>query len=451
MQQETRPFAGLEADLHPPLDAHESSVEADRCYFCHDAPCVTACPTGIDIPLFIRQIQTGNPGGAAKTIFDENILGGMCARVCPTETLCEQACVRQTAENKPVRIGALQRHATDHLMQTEQPLNKAHPYQRETPTGKKICVIGAGPAGLSCAHRLARYGHEVTIYDAGDKPGGLNEYGIASYKTVNDFAQEEVEFVLAIGGITIQSGVRLGIDLSLQEATDQYDAVFLGVGLDSVNQTSIAGSDLTGVADAVEFIATLRQSQDYAALPIGRRVVVIGGGMTAIDAAVQAKMLGAEDVTIAYRRPQAKMNASVYEQQLAQTQGVKIKHSVQPVKIIANDDSGVESNADGCKAVAAVEFEYTTEKENSLSGTGETFIEQADQVLMAIGQTFDAQVAESFGLALTNNRVRVDDDRKTSHEKIWAGGDCIDAGDDLTVWAVQDGKLAAESIHQSLS
>lgn len=435
MQQEMRPFAGLETDLHPPLDAHESSVEADRCYFCHDAPCVTACPTGIDIPMFIRQIQTGNPSGSAKTIFDENILGGMCARVCPTETLCEQVCVRQTAENKPVKIGALQRFATDHLMR-----RGGHPYQRAPSTGKSVAVIGAGPAGLSCAHRLARYGHDVTIIDSGTKPGGLNEYGIASYKTVDNFAQEEVAFVLGIGGIAIQSGTSLGADRGLQEVVDQYDAVFLGVGLDSVNRSGVPGEDLDGVVDAVKFIAELRQAGDYSSIAVGRRVVVIGGGMTAIDAAVQARMLGAEDVTIAYRRSQAKMNASLYEQQLAQTHGVKIKHNVQPLKLIADN-----------QAVGGVELEYTRETEEGLSGTGETFIENADQVLMAIGQAFDGKAAEAFGLAMNNRRLQVDANRKTSHEKIWAGGDCIDAGEDLTVWAVQDGKLAAESIHQSLS
>lgn len=435
MQPETPRFAGLETDLHPPLDAHESAVESDRCYFCHDAPCVTACPTGIDIPLFIRQIQTGNPSGSAKTIFDENILGGMCARVCPTETLCEQVCVRQTAESKPVRIGALQRYATDHLMRAD-----SHPYRRQQSTGKSVCVIGAGPAGLSCAHRLARYGHEVTILDAGVKPGGLNEYGIASYKTIDDFAQKEIEFVLGIGGITIKNGVRLGDDIELQDAIDQYDAVFLGVGLDNVNQAEFVGSELAGVSDAVEFIAGLRQSDDFTSLSVGKRVVVIGGGMTAIDAAVQARMLGAEDVTIAYRRSQSKMNASVYEQQLAQTQGVKIKHNVQPVKVLADD----------ADSVTGIELEYTLERGSGLSATGETFVENADQILMAIGQGFDAQAASAIGLELNNKRLRVDADRRTSHQKIWAGGDCIDAGEDLTVWAVQDGKLAAESIHRTL-
>jgi len=438
MQQESDSFAGLETDLHPPLDAHESAVEADRCYFCHDAPCVTACPTDIDIPMFIRQIQTGNPAGSGKTIFDENILGGMCARVCPTETLCEQVCVRQTAENKPVRIGALQRFATDHVMQSQ-----SHPYQRADPTGKKIGIVGAGPAGLSCAHRLARYGHDVTILDAAEKPGGLNEYGIASYKTIDNFAQQEVEFVLGIGGISLQSGVRLGTDINLQEVVDKFDAVFLGVGLDNVNQSSVAGSQLSGVANAVEFIAGLRQAQDYKSVKIGRRVVVIGGGMTAIDAAVQARMLGAEDVMIAYRRAQTKMNASEFEQQLAQTQGVTIKHNVQPVKIIADD-----GNTD---AVAGVELEYTLESNTSLTGTGETFVVDADQVLMAIGQAFDGEAAQEFGLAISNSRIQVNNERKTSHNKIWAGGDCIDAGDDLTVWAVQDGKLAAESMHRFLS
>jgi glutamate synthase (NADPH/NADH) small chain len=435
MQQGNEPFAGLETDIHPPLDAHESSVEADRCYFCHDAPCVTACPTGIDIPMFIRQIQTGNPAGSGKTIFDENILGGMCARVCPTETLCEQACVREAAEKKPVRIGALQRYATDHVMQ-----GGGHPYQRAAATGKRVCVVGAGPAGLSCAHRLARYGHDVTIVDAGDKPGGLNEYGIASYKTVDNFAQHEVEFVLGIGGITLQSGVRIGDGLSLQQAVDDYDAVFLGVGLDGVNQSQIPGGDLQGVGDAVEFIAALRQADDFKAMHVGRRVLVIGGGMTAIDAAVQARMLGAEDVTIAYRRTQDKMNASVYEQQLAQTHGVKIRHSVQPLRFIGDDG-----------AVTAAELEYTTDKDGKLSGTGETFVDNADQVLMAIGQSFDAEYVSAFGLSLRNNRLQVSDERKTSHEKIWAGGDCVDLGDDLTVWAVQDGKLAAESIHRTLN
>ena len=224
------------SDLHPPLDGHEALVAADRCYFCYDAPCMTACPTSIDIPLFIRQISTGNPIGSANTIFDQNILGGMCARVCPTETLCEQACVRNEAEHRPVEIGRLQRYATDIAMRENRQF-----YQRAEPTGKSIAVIGAGPAGLACAHRLAVKGHDVVIYDAREKAGGLNEYGIATYKAVDDFAQAEVDYVLAIGGIEIRNRMMLGRDFSLSDMLAKHDAVFLGLGLAGVNALRAEG------------------------------------------------------------------------------------------------------------------------------------------------------------------------------------------------------------------
>ncbi|RYE76761.1 MAG: FAD-dependent oxidoreductase, partial [Hyphomicrobiales bacterium] len=232
------------ADVHPPLDRHEALVEADRCYFCYDAPCMTACPTSIDIPLFIREIQAGNPTGAAKTILQSNILGGMCARVCPTETLCEEVCVREVAEGKPVRIGLLQRHATDHLMARE-----GHPFSRAAPTGKRVAVVGAGPAGLSCAHRLALLGHEVTLFDARPKAGGLNEFGIAAYKAVDDFAQREVEFILGIGGITVETGKMLGRDLQLDDLNATFDAVFLGIGLAGVNALQVDGEAAAGALD----------------------------------------------------------------------------------------------------------------------------------------------------------------------------------------------------------
>ena len=435
MSQHQQPFADIDTDLHQPLSAHEASVESDRCYFCYDAPCVTACPTGIDIPLFIRQIQTGNPGGSAKTIFDENILGGVCARVCPTETLCEQACVRNTAETRPVKIGELQRFATDYA-QTDQ----AHPYQRAADTGHSVAVVGAGPAGLACAHRLAMHGHKITLIDANPKAGGLNEYGIAAYKTVDNFAQREVEFILSIGGITLQQGVRLGEDIQLADLLTHHAAVFLGIGLGDVNKGGLEGESLGGVRDAVEFIATLRQTSDYAQLSIGRRVVVIGGGMTAIDAAIQARMLGAEDVTIAYRRGADRMNASEFEQHLAQTNGVKIKHHIQPLRFID----------DGSGSVAAVEFEYTTEGGGRLAGTGETITIDTDMVFMAIGQVLDKDWLSQSELTLDNNRIKVNAEQQTSHTKIYAGGDCVSGGDDLTVAAVQDGKCAAEAIHRKL-
>lgn len=424
------------SDIHPPLTPHEALVEADRCYFCYDAPCMTACPTSIDIPMFIRKIQAGNPVGSAKTIFEQNIMGGMCARVCPTETLCEEVCVRETAEGKPVKIGLLQRYATDTFMEREQ----SHPFTRAAPTGRKIAVIGAGPAGLSCAHRLATLGHDVTVYEAREKAGGLNEYGIASYKTTNDFAQDEVDFILQIGGITIENGKALGRDVTLEQLTADFDAVFLGVGLPGVNALGVDGDDAAGVIDAVDFIGVLRQADDLSLLEVGRRVVVIGGGMTAIDAAMQAKLLGAEEVTVTYRRGQEHMNASLYEQELAQTHGIAIRHWLMPKSLEVLDG-----------AVSAITLEKTAlDASGKLAGTGETVTIQADQVFKAIGQTPDAGPLAGVSITLEKGRISVDENRRTSHQKIWAGGDCVAGGEDLTVVSVEDGKIAAESIHKAL-
>lgn len=420
------------SDLHPAFDRHEALVASDRCYFCHDAPCMTACPTAIDIPLFIRQISTGNAVGAAKTIFDQNILGGMCARVCPTETLCEQACVRNTAEEKPVEIGRLQRYATDVAMATGRQF-----YKRATPTGKRVAVIGAGPAGLACAHRLAMKGHDVVIYDAREKAGGLNEYGIAAYKTPNDFAQRELNYILAIGGITVENGKVLGRDFSLDELKQRYDAVFLGIGLAGVNGLNVPGEDLEGVEDAVDFIGRLRQSKTKADIPVGRRVVVIGGGMTAIDVAVQAKLLGAEEVTICYRRGKEHMNASEFEQDLAASRGVTIRHWLAPKSIIGKDGK-----------VAGIEVDYTTIRDNKLVTTGETGVIAADQIFKAIGQKLDVPALE--GLRLEGGRIVVDEEGRTSLEGVWAGGDCVLGGEDLTVSAVANGRDAAESINRQL-
>ena len=270
-------------DLHPPLPRAEALIEADRCYFCFDAPCTTACPTGIDIPGFIQRIRSDTIRGSAHTILRENIMGGMCARVCPTEVLCEEACVRNTHEDTPVEIGRLQRYSTDPVLESDTQL-----FERADSSGKTVAVVGGGPAGLSCAHRLAVLGHDVVVFNRDKKLGGLNEYGIAAYKTVNDFAQREVDYILSIGGIDVKSGVTLGEDVMLSDLVDQYDAVFLGVGLGDVNALGIEGEDLAGVENAIYYIAELRQADDKGELPVGRRVVFIGGGMTAIDIAVQS-------------------------------------------------------------------------------------------------------------------------------------------------------------------
>lgn len=415
------------SDLHPPLGGHEAVVAADRCYFCHDAPCITACPTDIDIPLFIRQIATGTPDAAAKTILSQNIMGGMCARVCPTEQLCEEACVREAAEGKPVLIGQLQRFATDHLQE-----QGIHPFTRAPSTGKRVAVVGAGPAGLSAAHRLAMLGHDVVVYDAQPKAGGLNEYGIATYKTPDDFAQGEVDWLLKIGGITVETGRALGSDLSLESLQAEFDAVFLGMGLGGVNGLSVEGADKDGVLDAVDFIADLRQASDVANVPVGRDVVVIGGGMTAVDAAVQAKLLGALNVSLVYRRGRDRMNASPFEQDLAASKGVRIVTHATPKAVHGNG------------TVREIEFDYVGD---DMAPTGETLRLAADQVFKAIGQTLEGDALP----ALERGKIAVDASGRTSVERVWAGGDCATGGDDLTVTAVAEGRDAAMDIHAVLT
>lgn len=418
------------SDLHPPFDLHEALVAADRCYFCYDAPCVTSCPTDIDIPLFIRQIATGTPEASAKTILAQNILGGMCARVCPTETLCEEACVREIAEGKPVDIGRLQRFATDTLMLTGE-----HPFERQVETGKTIAVVGAGPAGLACAHRLAMHGHSVRIFDTNLKAGGLNEFGIAAYKSTNEFAATEVDWLLKIGGIELELGKSLGKDIYLDGLLDDFDAVFLGMGLGGVNALGLAGEEKGHIIDAVSFIHDLRQTKDLSTLPVGRHVVVIGGGMTAVDAAVQSKLLGAQNVHLVYRRGREQMNASKYEQDIAASRGVNIITNAEPIGFIGNG------------AVQEIEFAYTIDGQSGLQRTDDTFRLQADQAFKAIGQTLTGVPSL---LKIEGRKIAVSENGKTSHVNIWAGGDCASDGDDLTVTAVAQGRDAAEDIHRTL-
>lgn len=424
-------------DKKAPLDVVTASVESSRCYFCYDAPCITACPTGINIPSFIRKISTGNLKGAASDILGENIMGGTCARVCPVETLCEEACVRNHSEDKPVSIGQLQRYATDWLFQ-----KGVQPFRRARPTGKKIAVVGAGPAGLSCAHRLALLGNDVVVFEAKAKAGGLNEYGLAAYKVVDNFVQKEIDFILAVGGIEIRYSQALGETITLAQLRQQYDAVFLGTGLSGVNALAVEGEDAPGVTDAVEYIAQLRQAKSLNELPVGRRVVVIGGGNTAVDIAVQSKLLGAEDVTMIYRRGPEAMGATHLEQQLAQKSGVLIKYWARPVKI-GHDATGVTS----------IQLEKTKLDTNgTLAGTGEFFDIACDVIFKAIGQQLrpeDLGDAPEF-LQIQKGRIVVDADRRTTLPNVFAGGDCVNGGM-LTVTSVQDGKMAARAIHKMVT
>jgi dihydropyrimidine dehydrogenase (NAD+) subunit PreT len=412
------------SDVAPLLDATAAAAAASRCHYCYDAPCVQACPTSIDIPGFIRKIGNGNLKGAAVDILSANPLGGMCARVCPTEILCEGSCVRNHPGDEPVRIGALQRHATDHAMTKGEPL-----FKRAPETGRRIAIIGAGPAGLSCAYRSALAGHHAVIFDARAKPGGLNEYGIAAYKTVEDYAQREIEWLHSIGGFEIRTNQSLGRDFTLDELRKQYDAVFIAFGLAGVRELALEGESLDGVMNAVDFIEQVRQADDLASVPVGRRVVVIGGGNTAVDACVQSRKLGATSVTMAYRRGVGNMSATWAEREFAQTNGVTIVTHAKPVRLIGDNGQ-----------VKGVEFERDDER----------FVIDADMVLKAIGQTLVAVGIDKELLTLDGGRIVTDENRQTTLAKVWAGGDCAThEGLDLTVQAVQDGKLAAASIDAS--
>jgi glutamate synthase (NADPH/NADH) small chain len=429
-------YARRFSDINPRMTPAQAALEAERCLYCFDAPCASACPTHIDVPSFIRRIADGNLRGAARAILEANPLGGMCARVCPTEVLCEQVCVRNTQEGKPVAIGRLQRHAVDAVLQ-----DRATPlFIRAVPTGKRIAVVGAGPAGLACAHTLALLGHDVVMFDARPKAGGLNEYGLAAYKTPEGFAQRELAWLLSIGGIEVRNGWKLESAAQLSALRQEYDAVFLGLGLAGTHKLGVPGESLAGVQDAVDFIATLRQTDNLATLPIGRRVVVIGGGMTAVDAAVQSSLLGAQVVHMVYRRGAPAMSASKAEQDWAQTNGVTIHHWLAPVEITGTDGN-----------VCAVRFERQAMVNGKLSASGEFEEIEADMVLKAVGQQLLSTVLAQAGVALEGGRIATQSDGLTSLRNVWAGGDCRVGGLDLTVEAVAHGKQSATAMHAHIS
>jgi glutamate synthase (NADPH/NADH) small chain len=434
-----REYAQNFADASPRLTPAQAVLEAERCLYCYDAPCATACPTRIDVPSFIKRLADGNLRGSARAILEANPLGGMCARVCPTENLCEAVCVRNTQEGKPVAIGRLQRHAVDALMESARP----QLFTRAESTGKKVAVVGAGPAGLACAHTLARLGHDVVVFDARPKAGGLNEYGLASYKTPDNFAQAEVQWLLDIGGIEVRTGWTLETLDQFDALRKGHDALFLGMGLSTTHQLGVPGEELDGVMDAIDFIATLRQTEDLSTLPIGRRVVVIGGGMTAVDAAVQSRLLGADEVHLVYRRGPDAMSASTAEQEWAQTHGVIIHHWLAPIKIMANPGDS--------RHAGAVGFARQVLVDGQLVATGETEVLAADMVLKAIGQQLGNPVLALAGLTLDGGRIATDAAGLTNLSGVWAGGDCRAGGLDLTVQAVEHGKQSALAIHATLT
>ena len=433
------------ADAAPRYSRTQALVEAERCLYCFDAPCTTACPTGIDVPSFIRRIGEDNLRGAATTILAANPLGGTCARVCPTEVLCERVCVRTTQSGKPVEIGRLQRYAVDAVMGL--PISAVLP--RAASTGQRVAVVGAGPAGLACAVGLARLGHAVDVFDARPKGGGLNEYGLASYKVPDQFAQRELDWLLGIGGITLHTGWRLAGAAQLATLRSSHAAVYLALGLATTQGLGVPGEHLSGVRDAVDFIAELRQAHDtsrLADLPIGRRVVVIGGGMTAVDAAVQSRLLGADEVHMVYRRGPATMGASPAEQDWALKHGVQIHHWLAPQAIL-----GAAGAVGAARAASAVQFSRQQQVDGRLQPSGQTLTLAADMVLKAIGQQLDSPLLAGTGLVLQGGRITADADGRTGVPGLYAGGDCRLGGRDLTVQAVQDGKRAAAAIHAQIT
>lgn len=424
------------ADIAPALSRNEALLEASRCLFCYDAPCTRACPTHIDVPKFIRQILDRNPLGAARTIFSANILGGACARACPTEVLCEGDCVLNGLNEKPIQIGLLQRYATDHAM-----AKGVQFFERGPATGRKVAVIGAGPAGLACAHELAIHGVEAVVFEAKDIVGGLNSYGIAAYKMTTDFALAEVEYVKQIG-IDIRTNTPVGKDLPVAKLLADYDAVFLGVGLGKTAALGIEGEELVGVYEALDFIMPTRL-QKMQECVVGENVLVIGAGNTAIDVATAARRLGANSVTIVYRRGETEMPAFKYEYELAKADGVKFLWHTVPQRIV-----GEKGKVAGLQCMKARPSAKDANVE-LLAGSEHTL--PCDMVVAALGQDPLYDLYKTIpNLAVQGKKVVIDANTgATSVKGLFAGGDCVNGGGEV-VDAVEMGKIAARGIAKYL-
>jgi dihydropyrimidine dehydrogenase (NAD+) subunit PreT len=392
------------AEIAPPLTADAALLEANTCLFCYDAPCTIACPTHIDVPAFIKKIATGNVRGAARVILDANPFGHSCARACPVEVLCEGACVLNERDEQPIRIALLQRHATDYVLE-----RKVRLFEPGPANGKWVAIVGAGPAGLSCARDLRRRGYGVTVFEAKDKPGGLNTYGIAEYKMTPAVALAEVQDILDLG-VELKLGVAIGRDVPFDELLTDYDAVFIAIGLGRTKSLGLPGEDQNGVVDALTFIEQLK-TRPYRETKVGRRVAVVGAGNTAIDAVTQAKRLGAEWATIVYRRGPADMSSFHYEQELAKTDGCEFRFHSRPTRILGNGQvTGLE-----------VETPHGTE------------VIACDMVITALGQ----EALGGFTLP-------------TDNPKVFTGGDFANGGAEI-VNAAADGVQAAKRIHESLN
>lgn len=422
------------SDIHPPFENKTAAqVEASRCLFCYDAPCTKSCPTHIDVPKFIKQIVTDNIKGSAHTIFSANIMGAGCSKVCPVEKLCEGSCVFNLLDEPPIPIAKLQRYSTEKTMDNNWQL-----FQRKAATGKKVAVVGAGPAGLSCAHVLSREGVDVTIYEKESKGGGLMTYGIAAYKVTPEFCEEEVNYITGIGGITIKYNQELGKDISLEELQAGYDAVYLAIGVGIARELDIPGEELEGVVDAIRFIYELR-TQGFPAVPVGDKVAVIGMGMTAIDAATQAKRLGAKEVTMLYRRTEAEMPCTKHELDIAMLDGCEIIWLAAPKEILGNEK--VEQLV--CSKMKLGEPDASGRR--SPVETDETFSLDVDMVIKAAGQNPFDKLVQAMNLENKNGKIITDENCLTNLKGVFAGGDAVNGGKEV-VDAVQAGKVGAKAI-----
>lgn len=444
-----REIAAQELDLKsnfnevvPALKPKEAIDEANRCLFCYDAPCIKACPTGIDIPLFIKKIATNNLFGSAKTIMEENPMGASCGRVCPTEQLCEGACVLNDA-SQPIMIGLLQRHATDWAIQ-----NNAKLFEPGEKNGYRVAIVGSGPAGLSAARELARFGYDVTIYEAKQKGGGLSTYGIVSFRLPQEIPLWEVQQVESLG-VKIIYDCKVGEDVTPNQLQEQYDAILLAVGMGSVPRLGIEGEELTGLLDALSFIEGIKDGTTSLDL-LGKRVAVIGAGNTAIDAATCAKRLGAEQVQILYRRSEKEMTAYPFEFEFAKQDGIEFRWKVAPKRIIGSNEK--VSALEVIKMDLAEPDEKGRRRPTPKPGTESVM--EVDYVIKAIGQQRHVTLIEAFGLDHQNGVVRVKEGTfQTSQQKVFAAGDLLfgsGKSEAMVVEVAEQGKRAAYAIHAAL-
>ena len=428
-------------ETYPRYTANEAVVEANRCLYCFDAPCIKACPTDIDVPTFIRKIATGNTLGAATTILESNLMGHTCGRVCPVDELCVGACVLGE-EHRPIAIGRLQRYATDHLFQ-----RGAMPFGAGASVGKRVAVVGSGPAGLTAAGELAKRGFAVDVFERNELPGGLSTYGIVVMREPVKVSLEEIEFVKRLG-VSIHTGVEVGTDVLPQRLLEEYDAVVLAAGTGKVPELGVPGEELHGVIEALPFIAATKMAEkdgleNLHAVEVGNEVVVIGAGNTAIDAATIAKRLGAERVTMIYRRSRAEMTAYDFEVKFVQNEGVDIRLTTQPIEIL-----GEGGRVTGIRCVRTELGEPDASGRRSPRPVpGSEFVLPCDQVIKAIGQEKLTQLFDAFGVATERGYVATDPDLRTSNPKVFAAGDCARLeGEALTVTAARDGKIVAKAI-----